>query len=68
MPVLSRRLGNTLPPEARPREDLREREVTGPDPGRLAAAYGAGFALVPGPAYGRRTFVDHLAARAEALR
>jgi uncharacterized protein YbjT (DUF2867 family) len=37
-------------------------------PGRLISAYRAGFALVPGPAYGRRTFADHLAARAEGLR
>ncbi|MGY1735951.1 SDR family oxidoreductase [Geodermatophilus sp. SYSU D00684] len=32
-------------------------------PGRLFAAYGAGSALVPGPAHGRRTFAGHLAAR-----
>ncbi len=37
-------------------------------PGKLVAAYRAGSALVPGPAYGRRTFADHLAAPAEALR
>ena len=35
-------------------------------PGKLFAAYRAGSALVPGPAYGRRTFADHLAARAGA--
>jgi uncharacterized protein YbjT (DUF2867 family) len=32
-------------------------------PGRLFAAYRSGAAMVPGPAYGRRTFADHLAAR-----
>ena len=37
-------------------------------PGKLVAAYRAGSALVPGPAFGRQTFADHLAARAEALR
>jgi uncharacterized protein YbjT (DUF2867 family) len=37
-------------------------------PGKLFAAYRAGSALVPGPAYGRQTFADHLAARAGALR
>ncbi|MEN3267742.1 NAD(P)H-binding protein [Pseudonocardia sp.] len=39
-----------------------------PLPGKLSAAYRAGSALVPGPAYGRQTFADHLAARADALR
>ncbi|MGX5655291.1 SDR family oxidoreductase, partial [Geodermatophilus nigrescens] len=33
-------------------------------PGRVAAAYRAGAALVPGPASGRRTFAEHLAATA----
>jgi uncharacterized protein YbjT (DUF2867 family) len=37
-------------------------------PGKLFAAYRAGSALVPGPAYGRQTFADHLAARSGALR
>jgi hypothetical protein len=37
-------------------------------PGKIFAAYRAGSALVPGPAYGRLTFADHLAARAGALR
>jgi uncharacterized protein YbjT (DUF2867 family) len=37
-------------------------------PGKLFAAYREGSALVPGPAYGRQTFADHLAARAEELR
>ncbi|WP_448618649.1 SDR family oxidoreductase [Geodermatophilus sp. URMC 65] len=37
-------------------------------PGKLFTAYRAGSALVPDPAYGRRTFADHLAARVEALR
>jgi uncharacterized protein YbjT (DUF2867 family) len=37
-------------------------------PGKLFAAYRAGSALVPGPAYGRQTFADHLAARSSALR
>jgi uncharacterized protein YbjT (DUF2867 family) len=37
-------------------------------PGRLFGAYAAGRALVPGPAYGRRTFEDHLAGRAGAVR
>jgi uncharacterized protein YbjT (DUF2867 family) len=37
-------------------------------PGKLFAAYRAGSALVPGPAYGRRTFADHLAARAGSRR
>jgi uncharacterized protein YbjT (DUF2867 family) len=37
-------------------------------PGKLFAAYRAGSALVPGPAYGRRTFADHLAARTGARR
>jgi uncharacterized protein YbjT (DUF2867 family) len=32
-------------------------------PGRLFAAYRAGAAVVPGPAYGRETFDDFLAAR-----
>jgi hypothetical protein len=31
-------------------------------PGRLFAAYRAGFNLVPGPAFGRRTFAQHLEA------
>jgi uncharacterized protein YbjT (DUF2867 family) len=30
-------------------------------PGKTFAAYRSGAALVPGPAYGRRTFADHLA-------
>ena len=37
-------------------------------PGKPFAAYRTGSALVPGPAYGRQTFADHLAARSEALR
>jgi uncharacterized protein YbjT (DUF2867 family) len=37
-------------------------------PGKLFAAYRAGSALVPGPAYGRQTFAEHLAARSSALR
>jgi len=37
-------------------------------PGKLFAAYRAGSALVPGPAYGRQTFGGHLAARAGARR
>jgi uncharacterized protein YbjT (DUF2867 family) len=37
-------------------------------PGKLFAAYRAGSALVPGPAYGRRTFADHLAARTGSRR
>jgi uncharacterized protein YbjT (DUF2867 family) len=37
-------------------------------PGKIFAAYRAGSALVPGTAYGRLTFADHLAARAVALR
>jgi uncharacterized protein YbjT (DUF2867 family) len=37
-------------------------------PGKLFAAYREGSALVPGPAYGRQTFADHLAARAGSLR
>ncbi len=37
-----------------------------PLPGKTVAAYRAGFALVPGPPYGRRTFADHLATRAVA--
>jgi uncharacterized protein YbjT (DUF2867 family) len=37
-------------------------------PGKLSAAYRAGSALVPGPAYGRQTFADHLAARTRAPR
>jgi uncharacterized protein YbjT (DUF2867 family) len=36
-------------------------------PGKLFAAYRAGFALVPGQAYGRQTFADYLTARANAL-
>ena len=32
-------------------------------PGRLFGAYAAGKALVPGPAYGRRTFEEHVAGR-----
>ena len=36
-------------------------------PGKLFAAYRAGSALVPGPAYGRQTFAEHLAARSSAL-
>jgi uncharacterized protein YbjT (DUF2867 family) len=32
-------------------------------PGKLVAAYRSGAALVPGPAYGRQTFAEHLAAR-----
>jgi uncharacterized protein YbjT (DUF2867 family) len=32
-------------------------------PGKLFAAYRSGAAMVPGPAYGRQTFADHLAAR-----
>jgi uncharacterized protein YbjT (DUF2867 family) len=35
-------------------------------PGKTFAAYRTGSALVPGPAYGRQTFAEHLAARAEA--
>ena len=35
-------------------------------PGRLFAAYRSGSALVAGPAYGRQTFADHLAATAGA--
>ena len=37
-------------------------------PGRTFAAYRAGHALVAGAPYGRRTFAEHLAARAEATR
>jgi uncharacterized protein YbjT (DUF2867 family) len=37
-------------------------------PGKLFAAYRAGSALVPGPAHGRQTFADHLAARSGELR
>jgi uncharacterized protein YbjT (DUF2867 family) len=37
-------------------------------PGKLCAAYRAGSALVPGPAYGRQTFAGRLAARAGELR
>jgi uncharacterized protein YbjT (DUF2867 family) len=37
-------------------------------PGKLFAAYRAGSALVPGAAYGRQTFADHLAARSGVLR
>jgi uncharacterized protein YbjT (DUF2867 family) len=37
-------------------------------PGKLFAAYRAGSALVPGPAYGRQTFAEHLAARSGAPR
>jgi uncharacterized protein YbjT (DUF2867 family) len=37
-------------------------------PGKLFAAYRAGSALVPGPAYGRQTFAEHLAARSAAPR
>jgi uncharacterized protein YbjT (DUF2867 family) len=37
-------------------------------PGKLFAAYRAGSALVPGPAYGRQTFADYLAGRANAPR
>jgi uncharacterized protein YbjT (DUF2867 family) len=36
-----------------------------PLPGKTVAAYRAGFALVPGPPYGRLTFAEHLAARTE---
>jgi uncharacterized protein YbjT (DUF2867 family) len=32
-------------------------------PGELVAAYRSGAALVPGPAFGRQTFAEHLAAR-----
>jgi uncharacterized protein YbjT (DUF2867 family) len=39
-----------------------------PLPGKLFAAYRAGSALVPGPAYGRQTFAGRLAARAGELR
>jgi hypothetical protein len=35
-------------------------------PGGLVAAYRAGHALVPGPAYGRQTFAEHLATRSPA--
>jgi uncharacterized protein YbjT (DUF2867 family) len=37
-------------------------------PGKLFAAYRAGAAVVPGPAYGRGTFDDHLAERTEVPR
>ena len=37
-------------------------------PGRTFAGYRSGAGLVPGPAYGRATFADHLAARAAAPR
>jgi uncharacterized protein YbjT (DUF2867 family) len=37
-------------------------------PGRVFSAYRAGSALVPGPAEGRQSFADHLAARVVALR
>ncbi len=37
-------------------------------PGKLFVAYRAGSALVPGPAEGRQSFADHLAARVVALR
>jgi uncharacterized protein YbjT (DUF2867 family) len=37
-------------------------------PGKLVAAYRAGSGLVPGPAYGRQTFADHLAEQPRALR
>jgi uncharacterized protein YbjT (DUF2867 family) len=35
-------------------------------PGKLVAAYRAGSALVPGPAYGRQTFAEHLAEQSGA--
>jgi uncharacterized protein YbjT (DUF2867 family) len=37
-------------------------------PGKLFDAYRAGSALVPGPAYGRQTFAEHLGAPTGALR
>ena len=37
-------------------------------PGKIFAAYRSGAGMVPGPAYGRQTFADHLAIRAGALR
>jgi uncharacterized protein YbjT (DUF2867 family) len=37
-------------------------------PGRVFGAYAAGHGLVPGPAYGRTTFEEHLAARYGAVR
>ena len=35
-------------------------------PGKLSATYRAGSALVPGPAYGRQTFADHMSSRPRA--
>jgi uncharacterized protein YbjT (DUF2867 family) len=61
-------------PEVRPVPDLarawarasgtRRPVVPARLPGRMFRAYAAGHGLVPGPAYGRTTFEEHLAARA----